>query len=372
MSDSQFPLVSVIIRSMDRTELSDALTSVSAQTYPNIEVILVQANGNGHSDKGSWCGTFPLRSVSTGEPLARSQAANLGLLTANGSLIIFLDDDDWFLPHHVDTLTHVLISNEDIDVVYAGIECVRSTEDGTLEKVYVFNQPFDRTRLFVENYLPIHACLFRRRLLQRGCLFDENLDTYEDWDFWVQLARQTDFQFLDHIGAVYRIGQASGFGVTGTNDKVDFALRAFFQKWRKKWTEDELLAIATYAKYHSMYWDIRELLTEVQDEKTQQLQEMQANLYACQSEQKQEIESLKSKLSSLEKEKAEQKETLSWEKSSLIKEKDDLFHAHQNLLAEKESIWKKDQEGEMDKQNLLRSYQTMEQEKEKVSQKKQA
>ena len=38
------PLVSVLIRSMDRPELDNALQSVATQTYPNIEYIVIDGN----------------------------------------------------------------------------------------------------------------------------------------------------------------------------------------------------------------------------------------------------------------------------------------------------------------------------------------
>ncbi|MHC4230563.1 MAG: PIG-L family deacetylase, partial [Planctomycetota bacterium] len=73
------PLVTVIIRSMDRETLSEALDSVALQTYPNIEVVVVNAKGEGHPEVGGWCGRFPLRLCGTGQALGRSRAANTGL-----------------------------------------------------------------------------------------------------------------------------------------------------------------------------------------------------------------------------------------------------------------------------------------------------
>ena len=49
-NDVIFPLVSVIIRSIDRSTLAEALDSVASQNYPNIEVILVNAKGADHQD----------------------------------------------------------------------------------------------------------------------------------------------------------------------------------------------------------------------------------------------------------------------------------------------------------------------------------
>ncbi|MFO7803733.1 MAG: glycosyltransferase, partial [Desulfovermiculus sp.] len=276
MKDNNHPLVSVIIRSMDRPELAGALKSVADQTYPNIEAVLVNAKGQEYADQGEWCGNFPLRSVGMGHQLPRSRAANLGLEHASGDYLIFLDDDDWFLSHHVQALVQALTNNQDIGAAYAAVQCVWQAKDGSWEQEYLFNQPFDRTRLLVENYIPMHSCLFRAKLLQTGCCFDEGLDTYEDWDFWIQLARHTDFYFFNHIGAMYRIGSESGFGMAGQEDHVDEALRIFFHKWRFKWTEEELAGIVSYAKYHSMYWDVRNLLTAVQEERAQEVHKLES------------------------------------------------------------------------------------------------
>src|SRR5450631_3622896 len=99
-----YPLVSVIIRSMDRATLQDALDFVGVQTYPNIEVVLVNAKGADHREMGEWCGRFPMRFVTSGEKLSRSRAANAGLDSAQGDYLIFLDDDDWFEFDHIQKL----------------------------------------------------------------------------------------------------------------------------------------------------------------------------------------------------------------------------------------------------------------------------
>jgi len=62
-------LVTVMIRSMDRESLlQEALDSVALQTYPNIEVLVVNAKGGEHSLLGDWCGRFPLRICGLDEP----------------------------------------------------------------------------------------------------------------------------------------------------------------------------------------------------------------------------------------------------------------------------------------------------------------
>ena len=101
------PLVSILIRSMDRPTLQRALDSVAAQDYPNVEVVVVAAGGS-HRDLAERCGAFPLRLVRSARPLARAEAANVALEAARGDWFNFLDDDDELLPIHVSHLRAAL------------------------------------------------------------------------------------------------------------------------------------------------------------------------------------------------------------------------------------------------------------------------
>lgn len=239
-------LVSVVIRSAGRDELADALDSVAAQTYRAIEVVLVDVEGRKSLPVGSWCGQFPIRMVSTGHDLSRGVAANAGLDAAAGDYVVFLDDDDWFLPDHVHVLVSAVRTSREAGAAYAGTECRARTQGGDWEVLTVFNDPYDPTRLLVENYLPMHAILFDRELLRAGLRFEESFMVYEDWDFWIQLSLVTSLVHVDRITAIYRISQTSGFGLRSEDPQVDPGYSALLEKWRMRWTSGQLAAIARH------------------------------------------------------------------------------------------------------------------------------
>ncbi len=230
-SSLRVPLTSVIVRSMARRELSEALDSIDTQTYTNIEVVLIDVLGE-HPHLGDRQGRFPVRFYSTGKPLGRSEAANLGLMQARGDFLIFLDDDDYFAPHHIARLVELLMRNPGTHAAYAGVAVVDST--GT-RVIGAINEPFHRLQLLQKNYIPIHAVLFNRLLLGKGCRFDVALTVYEDWDFWIQLSIHTNFIHLSTTGAYYR-SQASSSGA-GAGVNSDEALKAaggqrILNKWQ--------------------------------------------------------------------------------------------------------------------------------------------
>ncbi|WP_169794297.1 PIG-L family deacetylase [Thioalkalivibrio nitratireducens] len=238
------PLVSVVVRSMGRAALQEALDSLALQTYPRVEVVVVDALGRGHPPLPEWCGRFPLRSVAAGVPLSRSRAANRGLDAANGTFIAFLDDDDLLDPDHLAGLVGHLQNHPSLRAAYAGVRVVDRGPEGQGGIVRVMHEPFNAHRLAYENFIPIHAVVFHRDLLAAGCRFDEDLDVYEDWDFWLQAACHTPFARVDRLSATYRSGGGSGVGLVHARSADASAHRQrLYAKWRARWDASALDAI---------------------------------------------------------------------------------------------------------------------------------
>ena len=227
-SGGDIPLVSVIIRSMDRPTLTDTLDSLALQTYSNIEVVLVNAKGAGHQQIEQWCWRIPVRMMGTGERLPRSRAANMGMDAAHGEYLMFLDDDDWIEADHIQQLVDAIRQHPEFRVVYTGAKCVDENKKPLANK---FDRPFDATQMVAGNFIPIHAALFSQKLLNLGCRLDEALNLYEDWDFWIQLSRHGDFLHIDGLSAVYRIAQQAGFGVNADPVVAERAALTLYRKW---------------------------------------------------------------------------------------------------------------------------------------------
>jgi glycosyltransferase involved in cell wall biosynthesis len=229
----------VIVRSVDRPELDEALGSIARQTYPNIETVVVNAKGSGHRPLSDRCGRFPLRVVGTGEPLTRSRAANLGLDSAHGTYLGFLDDDDWLEGEHVEVLAAALGTTAYVELAYSGVRSILPEGGQGLE----FNRPFDPAALRAGNTIPIHAALFRRRAVEDGCRFDESLDVFEDWDFWLQLSARGPFAHVDRVTAVYRLGGTSRAGLEADEATTRQGRARVYEKWRLRWSGTEVTAM---------------------------------------------------------------------------------------------------------------------------------
>ena len=242
-NDSTKELVTVVCRSTGRPELKQALRSIHSQTYSSIEVLLINAGGIVLAEQEETCSPIPLKLIDYGRKLSRPQAANAGLENATGRFITFLDEDDWIEEGHIETLVNALTDNPSFKATYANVQ--KATKDG-VSKNFTFSTAFDPILLMRDNYIPIHAMLFERSLLSKGCRFDENFEIYEDWDFWLQLNQHTEFYHNNIITAYYRDGGESETAAIdpverfSENTKIGKARSALFAKWMRKWSGEDL------------------------------------------------------------------------------------------------------------------------------------
>ena len=230
------PLVSVLVRSLDRPELSRALDSVAAQTWPRVEVVVVDAKGQGHRALPAWCGGFPMRLVAGSGPLHRSEAANRAIDHARGDFCVFLDDDDYLAPDHVQRLAQALAGRRDAVAAVTGARAVRP--DGSL--IYEWQGRFAPHRQILFNQMPIMTVLFRRSAVgPEGARFDLGLDLFEDWDFWMQLSLRGPFVEVPGSSASYVVQVQAGSGVNEP-EQARRALAPVREKWRQRWPDEWL------------------------------------------------------------------------------------------------------------------------------------
>lgn len=204
------PLVSVIIRTKDRpTLLANALRSVVAQTYANLEIVVVNDGAQDVKDVvTALAGGIPVTYIDHEKGEGRAAAANSGLRGARGLYLNFLDDDDLFYPDHIETLVRNLQSNENkiayTSVVSAYFNGPPERPENCIKRVVNHDIDFDADRILFQNYIPMMSVLFHRDVPATVGEFDCQLDLFEDWDFWIRASRHFHFHHINRVTAEYR------------------------------------------------------------------------------------------------------------------------------------------------------------------------
>lgn len=209
------PLVSILVRTHRRPHwLREALASIAAQTYPNIEVVVVEDGPD--LCRGLVEREFPelagrLRYHATGAAVGRARAGNLALALARGEWLNFLDDDDLLYPDHVENLLAVALA-EDVPGAYGiawevptAVDSVEPLRYRECDWLLRFQMPFNHATLWVENFMPIQTVLFHRRLYERHGGFAEDMDQLEDWNLWTRYTLEDRFVLVDKTTSLYRV-----------------------------------------------------------------------------------------------------------------------------------------------------------------------
>lgn len=254
------PRVSVIVRTKDRPRLlAEALDSLRRQTMTDFETVLVN-DGSASAVERAVGDTAPgrsLRVVTPGPPGGRSRALNAGVAAARGRFVAYLDDDDLFLPEHLETLARFLEGSDEYRVAYTAVEQIEQTlgadggyHDGNLRTTY--GHAYEGGKLLSSNYIPIIALMHERALVNEVGGFDETFDLFEDWDFLIRLSAAHRFHHIPKVTAVYRVRDDGSNATSSTpwlGEKSQQARRQLFDKhWSRRTVVSEMALVDGWAR----------------------------------------------------------------------------------------------------------------------------
>ena len=182
-SVSTSPLVSVILPTKNREAgLKRAIESVSAQSYENWELVVINDHTEGSTLLRDHVTKDRVRVIESGG-VGVGAARNLGLAHASGEIITFLDDDNVMDRHWLKSVVLTLAEHPEADVMI-GAQIV-SPEPGSSDAYSVrFPGTFDWRVLVEYNYVDMGMLAHRA---QSELKFDEDLPALVDWDYVVRL-----------------------------------------------------------------------------------------------------------------------------------------------------------------------------------------
>lgn len=226
-------LVTAIITTHNRLNLlKRAIDSVYAQTYPNIELIVVDdASTDGTSN---YCKPLPLQYIyiPKEESKGGNYARNQGIRAAQGEYVAFLDDDDYWLPEKIQKQV-ALIESKDCELVHCGIRLEIIKEKNTKYRDLLPN-PLEYGDMHKKILMTITALttniLVKRNALFEVGLFDENLRFWQEYELTIRLAQRKPFYFVNEVLSVYRIDNTDKQRLTNKYYEWEEAVKYIHQK----------------------------------------------------------------------------------------------------------------------------------------------
>lgn len=199
------PLVSIIVPTYQRPNLlKRCLNSLTNQTYPNLEIIVVN-NSPSQSLKKIISSINNNQIKLLKEPKQGSaHARNKGLSQTKGSYICFCDDDDQYLPHKVQTQLDFMQANPHLTFSYHNFYFKKNNQ---LTLGITKPAPTNFPNLLTANFFTIHSgsLMIKTKHLKKPPFYNTNLSSNEDTDFNYYLASKYQFNYLNQPLSIYNL-----------------------------------------------------------------------------------------------------------------------------------------------------------------------
>jgi len=183
----EIPKVSIIIPAFNCEKyISSAISSALNQTYPNIEVVVV----DDHSSDETVSVINEIKSnkivfIKLEKNFGASNAKNVGFKSSSGDYIAFLDSDDLYSTNKIEEQMNIFKNSnkQNLGYVYCGIEIIN--EEG---KHLMNSTPTGKAwdGIINEDFIGASA-LIKRKCFEEAGMFDLKLKYFEDMDLYLRI-----------------------------------------------------------------------------------------------------------------------------------------------------------------------------------------
>jgi len=210
---NKIPLVSVIIPAYNSIYIRETLYSVSKQTYPNIETIVVD---DGSSDQTpeilkEFSNIVVVRQMNKGV----SSARNAGLRICRGEFISFIDSDDIWIREKTKKQLAFLSDNKEYDMVFGRF--VNYFEEGKDPPIGINREKFLDPDVGKMKHLG--TLMARKKIISKVGTFDENLFTGEDLDWFIKIKESGIKSYFDDFIVMKRRLHDNNLSYNSISDK---------------------------------------------------------------------------------------------------------------------------------------------------------
>ena len=186
------PFLSIIIPCFNQaTFLPDCLDSILQQSFPSWEAIIVNDGSLDETSNvaKSYClkdSRIKLIEKNNG---GLSSARNFGIEQSSGEWLLFLDADDMLIGNHLNEVFQIISSKHQVNLIQTGY--CHMNEDGVqiLHSVLPSRNTELLPDILTHNIGPVHTIIIRRSIVIQLQGFDETLNSCEDWDLWIRVAK---------------------------------------------------------------------------------------------------------------------------------------------------------------------------------------
>ncbi len=203
MTDVSLPKVSIVIPVYNGSDyLGEAIDSALTQTYPNIEILIVNdgSNDGGATERIARSYGDKVRYVSKDNGGVAS-ALNLAIREMKGDYFSWLSHDDLYLPQKVERQMEIVRARADGRTVVYSNYATFAGSGGVSVPVSLKRIEPEQFRYWITVENVLHGCtlLIPKEAFSECGTFQETLRTTQDYDLWFRIAGKYSFVLLPEV-----------------------------------------------------------------------------------------------------------------------------------------------------------------------------
>ncbi|MCA1452088.1 glycosyltransferase [Bradyrhizobium sp. BRP22] len=254
MIPNERPLVSIVIPVYNGANfLADAIRSAQGQTYPNIEIVVVNDGSRDH-------GATREVALSFGDGIRYFEkenggcgsAFNYGIERMRGAYFSWLSHDDFYDPKKIERQLEVLFENQNEAKVACCSYRVLETGTGRLSPQHYFDVRELTAKPFYGLFrgaINGNCLLISKDVFDEIGRFDESLRTTQDYDLFYRLLQRFSIVYHDDVLVTARVHPQQD-----TIAKYDLAMNESDELWSRFIAESPSIGVFTYERSPLEYW----------------------------------------------------------------------------------------------------------------------
>jgi len=228
------PLVSVVIPTYNHAKyVTKAVESVLIQTYPNIEIIVVDDGSTDNTTEVLRPYLAKIQYIYK-QNGGTSSALNCGINQATGKYICWLSADDMFMPEKTAKQVFLMEHDGPFGFSYTSFTFVDAVgKAGDVINSFYYENKKDMVLKLMEGcFINGSTVMMQKSALEKTGGFDETLPTAHDYDMWFRLLRNYPCGFLDEQLLKYRWhGENMSLYGVDCGDRVKATAKELFPEW---------------------------------------------------------------------------------------------------------------------------------------------
>jgi glycosyltransferase involved in cell wall biosynthesis len=203
------PLISIVTPSYNQAPYLEAtIQSVLSQDYPHVEYIVM----DGGSDDGSAAiiGKYAdqLAYWVSERDGGQADALNRGFARATGDIFAWLNSDDVYEPGALRRVAETFAVHPEAALVY-GEGWYIDAEGRRIRPCHFVRSSFPQKYIYNKDPILQQSAFWRRSLWRRVGPLNEELNWVFDWEWFIRASQVTDFHYIPHFLANYRVHPAA-------------------------------------------------------------------------------------------------------------------------------------------------------------------